>query len=55
MGIRTLLRVAKCGSGLHMKIPPKIAQAFDFESGDTLLVNLIEARYARVREETEVS
>jgi len=50
MGIRDLYKVAKCGKGLHIKIPPKIAKAFELETGDQLRVTLHSVKYARLRE-----
>ena len=50
MGIRTLIDVAKCGSGVHLKIPPKIERAYDLETGDTILLQMIEVRHATIRE-----
>lgn len=50
LGIRTILSLAKCGRGLHVKIPPKIERAYDLESGDTILLQLIEVRHATIRE-----
>jgi len=51
MGIRTLINVAKCGNGLHLKIPAKVTRAYDLESGDTILVQLLEVRHATSRED----
>lgn len=51
MGIRTLINAAKCGNGLHLKIPAKVTRAYDLESGDTILLQLIEVRHATIREE----
>ena len=48
MGIRDLFKVAKCGHGVHLKIPPKIERAFDLESGDTIRVHLVEVRHATI-------
>ena len=53
MNLRDIYRVAKCGQGLHMKIPPKIARAFELETGDEILLTLHEVRYARIRETEE--
>ena len=52
LGTRTWLPVAKCGSGLHMKIPPKIVRAENIETGDMIFVHLVEVRYGTVREVT---
>ena len=49
MGIRTLIDVAKCGRGLHLKIPPKIERAYDLESRDQIFVHLIEVRRATIK------
>lgn len=51
MEIRTLIGVGKCGRGFHLKIPPKIARAYDLESGDTIRVHLMEVRHATIRED----
>ena len=51
MNLRDIYRVAKCGQGLHMKIPPKIARAFDLETGDEILVTLHEVKHTRMRED----
>jgi len=50
MGIRDLYRVAKCGKGLHIRIPPKIAKAYELETGDEIRVTLHEVKYSRLRE-----
>lgn len=50
MGIRTLITAAKCGRGLHLKIPPKIERAYDLETGDTIRVHLVEVRHATIKE-----
>ena len=50
MGIRDLFRVAKCGHGVHLKIPPKIERAYDLESGDQIFVHLVEVRHATIKD-----
>lgn len=50
MGIRDLYKVAKCGKGLHIRIPPKIAKAYELETGDEIRVTLHEVKYSRLRE-----
>jgi len=50
LNLRDIYRAAKCGSGLHLKIPPKIVRAFELETGDEILLTLHEVRYARLRE-----
>ena len=51
LGIRDLWKVAKCGHGVHLKIPPKIERAYELESGDQIFVHLIEVRRATIRDE----
>lgn len=53
LGIKDIYRVAKCGQGFHLKIPPKIARAFELESGDEIYLTLHEVRYKRMRETEE--
>lgn len=50
MDIRTPLKVAKCGRGLHMKIPPKIVNLYTLESGDEIQVQFKYVRYSNIRE-----
>lgn len=50
MDIRTILRVAKCGTGLHFKIPTRIAKLYFLESGDEVHVQMKIVRYHNVRE-----
>jgi len=50
MDIRIPLKVAKCGSGLHFKIPPKIARMYFLESGDEVQVQMKFVRYSNIRE-----
>lgn len=50
MDIRIPLKVAKCGSGLHMKLPPKIARMYFLESGDEVQVQMKYVRYCNIRE-----
>jgi len=50
MDIRIPLKVAKCGSGLHFKIPPKIVSLYTLESGDEVHVQMKQVRYGNVRE-----
>ena len=50
MDIRIPLNVAKCGTGLHLKLPQKIAELYTIESGDEILVQMKFVRYCNVRE-----
>lgn len=50
MDIRVPLKVAKCGSGLHFKIPPKIVKMYSLESGDEVHVQMKFVRYGNIRE-----
>ena len=50
MDIRVPLKVAKCGTGLHLKLPQKIADLYTIESGDEILVQMKFVKYCNVRE-----
>ena len=50
MDIRTPLKVAKCGKGLHLKIPPRIVDLYTLETGDEIHVQFKMVRYSNVRE-----
>ena len=54
INIRYLFRVSKCGSGLHVWIPPKLIAAFTLEAGDELFINIDEVRYDNLREVVEI-
>ena len=49
MDIRIPLKVAKCGTGLHLKLPQKISELYTIESGDEILVQMKFVKYCNVR------
>jgi len=49
MDIRVPLKVAKCGTGLHLKLPQKISELYTIESGDEILVQMKFVKYCNVR------
>ena len=50
MDIRVPLTVAKCGTGLHLKLDKKIAALYTLEPGDEILVQMKFVKYCNVRE-----
>ena len=50
MDIRVPLKVAKCGTGLHLKLPQKIAALYTLEPGDEILIQMKFVKYCNVRE-----
>jgi len=50
LGISTIFTVAKCGGGIHFKIPPKLAKSFDLHPGDEIHVDLKTVRRATIKE-----
>lgn len=49
MDTRITLRAAKCGGGLHMKLPPTIVDQYNLETGDKIHVQFKSVRYCNVR------
>jgi len=49
MDVRAIWKLAKCGDGLHLRVPKSVRDAFELESGDEIRVELAEVRRARVR------
>ena len=50
MDIRIPLKVAKCGSGLHLKLEPKIVDLYTLEAGDVVHTQMKFVRYHNIRE-----
>lgn len=50
MDIRIPLKVAKCGTGLHLKLPQKIALLYTIQPGDEILIQMKFVRYCNIRE-----
>ena len=55
MDIRVPLKVAKCGTGLHFKILPKIAKMYNLEPGDEVHTQMKFVIYHNVREIPKIS
>jgi len=50
MDTRITLNVAKCGGGLHLKLPPMVVDQYTLQTGDKVRVQFKSVRYCNVRE-----
>jgi len=50
MDIRMPLKVAKCGTGLHFKIPHRTVKMYNLEPGDVVHMQMKFVLYSNVRE-----
>ena len=50
MDIRMPLKVAKCGTGLHFKIPHRTVKMYDLEPGDVVHTQMKFVIYHNIRE-----
>ena len=50
MDARVPLSIAKCGGGLHIKLPPELVSIYALETGDEVLVQFKLVKYSNIRE-----
>lgn len=50
MDARPVLSLAKCGGGLHIKLPPELVSMYALETGDEVLIQFKYVKYCNVRE-----
>ena len=50
MDARVPLSIAKCGGGLHIKLPPELVNIYALETGDEVLIQFKFVKYCNIRE-----